>query len=195
MLRGPSDYGLAAARHEWSPPPGSLAELGPTRLCGDVHLLFPLLPLAYFEELAPQTQVADSVACAFCAPRCAVRIRNRSADKQTGSLGGLFRRDLGITCRMLTIRASPTLSRRHFHPRPGYGILHGCAVFDFAGHFWWLIFRSMVRSAAPYGRDRGQRAAAQRRLERYRHHSTDQVALAEAFRREVRTNDAGYTRV
>jgi hypothetical protein len=67
-------------------------------------------------------------------------------------------------------------------------------VFEFAGHFWWLIFPFMgaiggaVRAVAVANERR-----AQRRLERYRIKQQTKVALAEASGR-ARTNEAGYRR-
>ena len=67
-------------------------------------------------------------------------------------------------------------------------------VFEFAGHFWWLIFPFMgaiggaVRAVA-VANDR----RAQRRLERYRIKQQTKVALAEASGR-ARNNEAGYKR-
>jgi hypothetical protein len=67
-------------------------------------------------------------------------------------------------------------------------------VFEFAGHFWWLIFPFMgaiggaVRAVAVANERR-----AQRRLERYRIKQQTKVALAEASGR-ARTNEAGYKR-
>ncbi|MFG1933794.1 hypothetical protein ACGFK1_24595 [Mycobacterium sp. NPDC048908] len=67
-------------------------------------------------------------------------------------------------------------------------------LFEFAGHFWWLVFPFMgaiggaVRAVAVANERR-----AQRRLERYRIKQQTKVALAEASRR-ARTNEAGYRR-
>jgi hypothetical protein len=67
-------------------------------------------------------------------------------------------------------------------------------VFEFAGHFWWLVFPFMgaiggaVRAVAVANERR-----AQRRLERYRIKQETKVALAEASGR-ARSNDAGYRR-
>ena len=63
-------------------------------------------------------------------------------------------------------------------------------LFEFAGHFWWLIFPFMgaiggaVRAVAVANERR-----AQRRLERYRIKQQTKVALAEASGR-ARTNDS-----
>lgn len=67
-------------------------------------------------------------------------------------------------------------------------------LFEFAGHFWWLIFPFMgviggaVRAVAVANERR-----AQRRLERYRIKQQTKVALAEASGRS-RSNQAGYKR-
>ncbi|MGX9788017.1 hypothetical protein [Mycobacterium sp. MMS18-G62] len=67
-------------------------------------------------------------------------------------------------------------------------------IFDFAGHFWWLIFPFMgaiggaVRAVAVANERR-----AQRRLERYRIKQQTKVALAEASGR-ARINKEGYRR-
>jgi hypothetical protein len=67
-------------------------------------------------------------------------------------------------------------------------------VFEYAGHFWWLIFPFMgaiggaVRAVAVANERR-----AQRRLERYRIKQQTKVALAEASGR-AQNNQAGYRR-
>jgi hypothetical protein len=67
-------------------------------------------------------------------------------------------------------------------------------LFEFAGHFWWLIFPfagaigGAVRAVAVANERR-----AQRRLERYRIKQQTKGALAEASGR-ARTNEAGYKR-
>jgi hypothetical protein len=67
-------------------------------------------------------------------------------------------------------------------------------LFEFAGHFWWLVFPFMgaiggaVRAITVANERR-----AQRRLERYRIKQQTKVALAEASGR-ARTNEAGYKR-
>jgi hypothetical protein len=67
-------------------------------------------------------------------------------------------------------------------------------LFEFAGHFWWLIFPFMgaiggaVRAITVANERR-----AQRRLERYRIKQQTKVALAEASGR-ARTSGAGYKR-
>ena len=67
-------------------------------------------------------------------------------------------------------------------------------LYEFAGHFWWLIFPFMgaiggaVRAVAVANERR-----AQRRLERYRIKQQTKVALAEASGR-ARGNEAGYKR-
>lgn len=65
QLRGLADHGMLPPWHEWFPP-GALEELVPdaARL---QHLIaeIPRLPLAYFDEPAPTTLFAKSVACAF----------------------------------------------------------------------------------------------------------------------------------
>lgn len=67
-------------------------------------------------------------------------------------------------------------------------------LFEFAGHFWWLIFPFMgaiggaVRAVAVANERR-----AQRRLERYRIKQQTKVALAEASSRS-RNNEAAYLR-
>jgi hypothetical protein len=67
-------------------------------------------------------------------------------------------------------------------------------VFEFAGHFWWLVFPFMgaiggaVRAVAVANERR-----AQRRLERYRIKQETKVALAEASGR-AQKNQAGYRR-
>jgi hypothetical protein len=67
-------------------------------------------------------------------------------------------------------------------------------LFEYAGHFWWLIFPFMgaiggaVRAVAVANERR-----AQRRLERYRIKQETKVALAEASGR-AQTNQAGYRR-
>jgi hypothetical protein len=66
--------------------------------------------------------------------------------------------------------------------------------FEFAGHFWWLVFPFMgaiggaVRAVAVANERR-----AQRRLERYRIKQETKVALAEASGR-AKSNEAGYKR-
>jgi hypothetical protein len=68
------------------------------------------------------------------------------------------------------------------------------AFFEFAGHFWWLVFPFMgaigggVRAVAVANERR-----AQRRLERYRIKQQTKVALAEASGR-ARDNEAGHRR-
>jgi pimeloyl-ACP methyl ester carboxylesterase len=90
QLRGLSDDGLLPPWHEWLPP-GSLAELvADPALRRRFIAEIPRLPLAYFEELAPQTQFADSVACAF------VRLGapfDRAADKADRLGWWVVRRD------------------------------------------------------------------------------------------------------
>ena len=89
-MRGLADDGLLPPWDEWLPP-GSLAELvaDPAlrrRLVAEI----PRLPLAYFDELAPQAQFADSVACAF------VRLGapfDRAADKADRLGWWVVRRD------------------------------------------------------------------------------------------------------
>jgi hypothetical protein len=67
-------------------------------------------------------------------------------------------------------------------------------LFEFAGHFWWLVFPFMgaiggaVRAVAVANERR-----AQRRLERYRIKQETKVALAEASGR-AQSNQAGYRR-
>lgn len=67
-------------------------------------------------------------------------------------------------------------------------------VFDFAGHFWWLIFPlggmigAGVRAVAAANERR-----AERRLERYRIKQQTKIAVAEAAGR-ARNNDAAYRR-
>ena len=67
-------------------------------------------------------------------------------------------------------------------------------LFEFAGHFWWLVFPFMgaiggaVRAVAVANERR-----AQRRLERYRIKQETKVALAEASGR-AHSNQAGYRR-
>ena len=67
-------------------------------------------------------------------------------------------------------------------------------LFEFAGHFWWLVFPFMgaiggaVRAVAVANERR-----AQRRLERYRIKQETKVALAEASGR-AQKNQAGYRR-
>ena len=67
-------------------------------------------------------------------------------------------------------------------------------VFEFAGHFWWLVFPFMgaiggaVRAVAVANERR-----AQRRLERYRIKQQTKVTLAEASGR-ARSNEAGHKR-
>jgi hypothetical protein len=67
-------------------------------------------------------------------------------------------------------------------------------LFEFAGHFWWLVFPFMgaiggaVRAVAVANERR-----AQRRLERYRIKQETKVALAEASGR-AQTNQLGYRR-
>ena len=67
-------------------------------------------------------------------------------------------------------------------------------IFEFAGHFWWLVFPFMgaiggaVRAAAVANERR-----AQRRLERYRIKQQTKVALAEASGK-ARTNTEAYKR-
>ncbi len=67
-------------------------------------------------------------------------------------------------------------------------------LFEFAGHFWWLVFPFAgaigggVRAVAVANERR-----AQRRLERYRIKQQTKVALAEASGRSE-TNKAGYKR-
>ncbi len=67
-------------------------------------------------------------------------------------------------------------------------------LFEFAGHFWWLVFPFMgaigggVRAVAVANERR-----AQRRLERYRIKQETKVALAEASGR-AQSNQAGYKR-
>jgi len=67
-------------------------------------------------------------------------------------------------------------------------------LYEFAGHFWWLIFPFMgaiggaVRAVAVANERR-----AQRRLERYRIKQQTKIALAEASGR-ARGNEAGYKR-
>ena len=65
QLRGLADEDLLPPWHEWFPP-GALAALVPDpvrrrRLVAET----PRLPLAYFDEPAPQARFAESVACAF----------------------------------------------------------------------------------------------------------------------------------
>jgi len=67
-------------------------------------------------------------------------------------------------------------------------------LFEFAGHFWWLVFPFMgaiggaLRAVAVANERR-----AQRRLERYRIKQETKVALAEASGR-AQKNQAGYRR-
>jgi hypothetical protein len=67
-------------------------------------------------------------------------------------------------------------------------------LFEFAGHFWWLVFPFMgaiggaVRAVAVANERR-----AQRRLERYRIKQETKVALAQASGR-AQSNQAGYRR-
>jgi hypothetical protein len=67
-------------------------------------------------------------------------------------------------------------------------------LFEFAGHFWWLIFPFMgVIGGAVRAITVANERRAQRRLERYRIKQQTKVALAEASGR-ARTNEAGYKR-
>lgn len=65
QMRGLADDGVLPPYDEWFPP-GTLAELVPDpvrreRLVAET----PRLPVAYFDEPAPPTRFAESVACAF----------------------------------------------------------------------------------------------------------------------------------
>ena len=65
QLRGLADRGLLPPWHEWFPP-GSLVELVPdAAVRRQLIAEIPQLPIAYFDEPAPQARFADSVACAF----------------------------------------------------------------------------------------------------------------------------------
>ena len=90
QLRGLSDDGLLPPWQDWLAPE-SLAELvADPALRRRFVAEIPRLPLAYFEELAPQTQFADSVTCAF------VRLGapfDRAADKADRLGWRVIRRD------------------------------------------------------------------------------------------------------
>ena len=65
QLRGIADDGLLPPYHEWFAP-GTLTEVVPDPMRR--HRLIaenPRLPVAYFDEPAPPSRLADSVACAF----------------------------------------------------------------------------------------------------------------------------------
>jgi hypothetical protein len=89
-LRGLSDDGLLPPWHEWLPPE-SLAELvADPALRRRFVAEIPRLPLAYFDEPAPDAQFAESVACAF------VRLGapfDRAADKADRLGWWVVRRD------------------------------------------------------------------------------------------------------
>ena len=74
-------------------------------------------------------------------------------------------------------------------------------VFEFAGHFWWLIFPFMgVVGGAVRAVGAANERRAQRRLERYRIKQETKVALAAAAaaanssEASGRTTGAGYKR-
>jgi hypothetical protein len=96
-----------------------------------------------------------------------------------------------------TARGPPparTANRHRWGRGPGWHAGVVAPVFEFAGHFWWLIFPFMgaiggaVRAITVANERR-----AQRRLERYRIKQQTKVALAEVSGR-TRTNEAGYKR-
>jgi hypothetical protein len=67
-------------------------------------------------------------------------------------------------------------------------------VFEFAGHFWWLIFPLMgVAGGAVRAVSAANERRAQRRLERYRIKQETKVALAHAAGR-TRNNETAYRR-
>ena len=67
-------------------------------------------------------------------------------------------------------------------------------LFEFAGHFWWLIFPFMgVAGGVVRGVAAANERRAQRRLERYRIKQQTKIALAEASGR-TRNNEAAYRR-
>ncbi len=65
QLRNLADDGVLPPYDEWFPP-GTLAELVSDRARRDRLIAeIPRLPVAYFDELAPPSRFAESVACAF----------------------------------------------------------------------------------------------------------------------------------